>query len=137
MNHAHEINICHAKGLSVLQRRILQLALAQRERYGDTETVYQAEILAALYGLTSDKPLRDPGRKFNREAIGRAIYNRANAAVSRATGRLMRRGLLDEWCGQRAGGPARYSLTPAGIQYARSQRLNESQNVTVLTVPGN
>jgi hypothetical protein len=106
--------------LSLLQRRILQLALAQREKYGDIATVYQAGILAALYGFPSDKSLRGHHRKFDRQAIGKAAYNRATAAVSRATGRLMRRGLLDEWGSQRAGGPARYSLTPAGIEYARN-----------------
>jgi hypothetical protein len=122
------------KGLSALQRRILQLAVAARNQYGDDALLYQAEILSALHGWPSNASLRDVGRKFDRLAIGAAEYNRATAAVSRATGRLVQRGLLDYWVSQRAGGAARYSLTASGWSYATKERLIESHRGTLLTV---
>ena len=109
------------KGLSLLQRQILQLALGHREKYGDIATLFQAEILAALYGFPSDKTSRGGHRKSDRQAI------------SRATGRLMRRGFLEQWVSQHAGGPACYSLTPDGMELANQLRLIDSHCATLLT----
>jgi hypothetical protein len=128
-----------AAKLSRLQKQILLMALANRTKESRTDEgggadLYYSEILATVYGFKPTRPLRygdhygehagqriPGGQKFDRQAIGPARYNRAQAAISRAMLRLHSRGLVicsygvrSRWSG--------CSLTPAGL--AISQTVN-------------
>ncbi|MFD5493375.1 winged-helix domain-containing protein [Streptomyces sp. NPDC127091] len=110
------------RGLSPLQRRILQLAHDNREAGRSkrgTADVYTAEVFAMVYGFPTlpGADVRDPSRQtFSREEIGTKAYDTAAAAVSRALRRLEERGLLTRQGGAGAGAGAR--LTKAGRQEA-------------------
>jgi hypothetical protein len=99
--------------LSSLQKRIL--AMAQTNHIQEHRTVqqtkgadlYYSEIMAVIYGFPSNKlwetewgsgkltgERNHSGQKFNRQAIGLARYNAAQAAISRALHRLEARGLV-------------------------------------------
>jgi len=92
--------------------------------------LYYSEILAAIYGFPSERlwelragELTDQrkvtGKKFDRQAIGLARYNRAQAAISRAMRRLESRGLITWVCGTYA----RWSgcnLTPLGLTFSKT-----------------
>ncbi|MEU3176597.1 hypothetical protein [Streptomyces sp. NPDC007000] len=113
------------RGLSPLQRRILQLAhdnrTAGRSKRG-TPDVYAAEIYAEVYGFQPlpGADVRNPARQtFSREQIGAQEYHAAAAAVSRALRRLADRGLLTRHGGAGAGAGAR--LTEAGLEEAAAQ----------------
>jgi hypothetical protein len=99
--------------LSSLQRQILAMARANRVKEGRTDEtrggadLYYWEVLATVYGFPPTGATRYPenygdhagqripgGQKFDRQAIGTARYNRAQAAVSRAMSRLGERGLI-------------------------------------------
>jgi hypothetical protein len=109
------------RGLSPLQRRILQLAHDNREagrsKRRGTADVYAAEIYAEVYGFPTlpGADVRNPARQtFSREQIGAQEYHAAAASVSRALRRLADRGLLTRHDG--AGAGAR--LTKAGREEA-------------------
>jgi len=135
-------------GLSKLQKQILGLALRNRESKDGHENsfcdldVFTPEILEQVYRFpveersnffgTRVSTRKDPTRQhFDLAVIGRARYNAAQAAVSRALRRLEERGLVERqagayaaWCGA--------NLTPEGVRTA--QRLRQGQVGTVLTV---
>jgi hypothetical protein len=95
------------KGLSVLQKTIL--VLAHRK-----QSIRNREVLTQVYGF---KPSRCPtthgGTLFNRQSIGLKRYFSGTSAVSRAMGRLMKRGLIRRaaWC--------TFALTDAGKKVAQ------------------
>lgn len=116
--------------LSKLQRQILVLALANklRENRGfkarSGADVFYSEILATVYGFPLELPLRQAGqrticRKFDREVIGRARYQAAEAAVSRTMLRLEARGLVRCVCARHTTW-AGCNLTPAGFKIAKT-----------------
>jgi hypothetical protein len=129
--------------LSRLQKQILLLALAnkQRENRGFEERtladVLYSEILMEVYRFRPIEPLRDKtgkrdvSRKFDPVLIGRARYNAALAAVSRAIRRLEQRGLA--WSVRGNYTPwAGCSLTPEGLPLAK--QLSQPDGATGITV---
>jgi len=123
------------RGLSHLQRIALEHALANRTRERRTgyeragADVYHYEILAAAYGWEpTHAPLRaESGAEhrtplawhFSPSAIGRAVYEAATTATTRALRRLEERGLVTRRAGRE--GPRSWSgadLTPAGAALA-------------------
>lgn len=133
-------------GLSKLQKQILLLALGNRELkvrpdcYGDLD-LYSPEILERVYGFPVEERYGwfgkvttrgDPTRQhFRLAVIGRARYNSAQAAVSRAFRRLQERGLVERQRGAYAAWHG-INLTPEGADQAK--RLTECHIVQVLTV---
>ncbi len=132
------------RGLSELQRAALCIAFRNREAEGRTldtpggADAYYHEILADHYGFEPTGPLRYPehygghagqriagGQKFSRRAIGARRYDAAKVALSRAAGRLERRGLvqtrqatMSHWAG--------ISLTETGVLLAKQLAVNSS-----------
>jgi hypothetical protein len=128
------------RGLSTLQKTILRTAYRgySRRQGKNRQTgadAYYAEILHEHYGWQPVLgPLRSKGDAaaaaeedgcsfhhgphFDREQIGHKPYKAAQAALSRAVLRLVRRGLVDA----RQGARSRWSgvnLTEAGVKEAR------------------
>lgn len=119
------------RGLSDLQKTILRLALANRDKDLDDEThgadVYHWEILAEYFGW---KEFLDEYRlgshsiyvRFPKEQIEESRYRGARVSLTRALDRLQTRGLLTRvtgmhfrWMGA--------NLTPKGIEIAKTYRL--------------
>ncbi len=132
--------------LSDLQKKILELALANRIKEGRGETsngadLYTSEILVRVYGFTTvaysaetdeARARRLPGHHIiERTIVGRDRYNSAQAAISRATGRLAARGLVSCIRGLYAGW-AGVDLTADGIEVAKAL-LGEAVNTRVKT----
>ena len=103
----HTLPSVNRRGLSRLQRRILQMAEAGRDqdrRWCGIEEdspswpdVWQVEVIADVLGLPPP-PLRrgwPPSVCFSAAEIGRRQYNCAKSAVSRAVRRLEDRGLIE------------------------------------------
>lgn len=106
------------RGLSPLQRRILQLAHHNREagrsKRRSTADVYAAEIYAEVYGfpaLPGADPRNPAHQTFSKEQIGAQEYHAAAASVSRALRRLAERGLLTRHGGPGAGAGGRLTKT--------------------------
>jgi hypothetical protein len=99
-----------------LQKRILTLAYDRIN-----EPLYYSEILEEVYAFPpAVGGERNPGSiRFDRQAIGPARYNAAQAALSRAMSRLDKRGLILRLCG----GHSRWSgcsITPRGQRLIRA-----------------
>jgi hypothetical protein len=124
------------KWLGPLQGTILEFAYANREREhrGFNESrgadVYNSEILARVYGFPCESlwqiedgevtdQRRITGKKFDVRTIGRARYNRAQAAISRAIRRLEDRRLVVHMCGKYARWSG-CSLTPARVAFCEA-----------------
>jgi hypothetical protein len=128
-----------AKKLSKLQKQILTLAFDNRLREGRDDTsnaadLFYSQILAEVYRFPTTQSLRYGGYDehagqricgthiFELTVIGKARYNAAQAAISRAMMRLESRelitcirGSISHWAG--------CNLTPAGVELAK--RLTE------------
>jgi hypothetical protein len=117
--------------LSRLQRWMLAQAYHNRTAEGQAgrkggADLYHGEVLAGFYGFRYQHP-RNPemdnrrflagGPHFRPKVIGRARYNAANAAVSRAARRLWARGLAD-WMQATISHWAGINLTEAGLRVA-------------------
>jgi hypothetical protein len=131
--------------LSALQKRILVMALANRIKEGRTAAskgadLYYSEVLAVVYGFRPTGPLRYgdhygehagqriPGdQKFDREIIGRARYNSAHTAISRAMLGLADHGLITWLTGANSSWSG-CSLTTEGL--AVSQTVNTLQSAS-------
>ncbi len=129
--------------LSKLQKQILALALGNKLReerafdMGSGADVFYSEILATVYGFPLERPLREVagdfagmrtgGHRFDPKRIGKARYNAAQAAVSRAVLRLESRGLV-LWARSVCSHWSGCDLTPAGFEYA--QTVNTADTVS-------
>lgn len=82
------------RGLSPLQRTILTLA-------DEHPRLLAARVLLEYYGFDANNGWRDPDKlgqqHFQVHPSHRAAFHAAYAAVSRATRRLVDRGLLEQW----------------------------------------
>ena len=123
--------------LSSLQQQILTMAWANRVKEGRTAEsrgadLYYSEVLATVYGFPPIWPIRYSenwkeyagericgGKMFDRQAIGLARYNRAQAAVSRAMNRLGLRGLITCLCGRNCRWSG-CSLTEKGLAFCET-----------------
>ncbi len=135
------------RGLSDLQKAILRIALRQQEAhaaeaaglvasFGREPSAYgcdvqHKDVLAEHFGFQKRKAkmfsFEEPDR-FDRQAIGPAIYNRAEAALSRAIVRLESRGLVH----RAQGAVARWSgatLTDEGLRVARELSVNTRKSL--------
>lgn len=103
------------RGLSKLQRTILQLAIANGKKDpGWGCVVTRLEVLEEHYGwrrVLTGKRRTSPA--FSPQIIGRSQYSAGQVSLSKAVKRLMARGLLDRW-------PNRTVLTEAGIRVAEA-----------------
>jgi hypothetical protein len=108
-----------ARGLSDLQKRILNLAYERRmcgEKIGPCD-VCTTQVLLEIY----DWPLVEncfsiAAHNFDRNEVGKQEYDQAMVTVSRALKRLEARGLVSRFKSHRAW--SGISLTPAGFQVA-------------------
>ncbi len=84
-----------ARGLSLLQRRILVVAFKNYLKDPKVDC-YDAELLAACFGWTPRGDIRaDPSRpQFSRKQIGEKQYNCARASLCRCVSRLEDRNLV-------------------------------------------
>jgi hypothetical protein len=102
------------KGLSPLQRTILEIALENR-RSGNTgfgrREAYHSEVFERYFGWQPRNDCKRRYQRFTVSAIGEQRYRTAHASVSRAFKRLERRGLI-ECCFDA------YCLTPEGVASA-------------------
>ena len=111
--------------LSRLQRWILYAAFENRSGDPDAPKVdlYNHEILAGYFAFPmrwyDREPLHsNPGsHRFDRDQIGRARYDAAQASVSRAVRRMEARGLLKRYVGE-VSRWAGLRLTDAGFEAA-------------------
>ncbi len=90
------------KGLSELQKKILEMAYKNRNRGSGSGDVTNREVLIGYYGF---KPSCSPQEKrngaiiFDRQAIGINLYRSASVSVAKAFNRLADKGLAQrEYC---------------------------------------
>ncbi len=108
------------KGLSPLQKTILQLAYENQGRQTPQTDVTYSEILVKYFGweLVDNSPswasMPWYQQSFSKNDIGQAEYGRAMASVSRAVKRLQERGLIEKTHSLRAGGWSGANLTEVG-----------------------
>ena len=133
------------RGLSDVQRTILQVALRNREaeRRGEASAgadVYAYEILAAHWGWRPvHAPLREGGADsltaelrtpleahYSRDAIGARAYDAAMSSLVRALRRLEERGLVLRHRSEQRPGWSGGVLTRDGEQLARDLRRASS-----------
>ena len=111
-----------ARGLSPLQRTILQLAWQQHFQRKGSSDIYAQDLYALHYGWPitygrwwtpedPDKRILGQAYHFSPAHIGERTYRTVTAAVSRSFHRLARRGYLTR-------SSHGWSLTPAGIAVA-------------------
>jgi protein-disulfide isomerase-like protein with CxxC motif len=115
------------RGLSPLQKRILELAYKNRMDYNDgkikhspgvdfTDLNYK-DVMTDYYGFKQNGA--HYGQVFSMAEIGEKRYRAANVAISRAVTRLGKRGLVIPMCGA----CARWSgcnLTDEGLELAKT-----------------
>ena len=124
-----------ARGLSVLQKNILLLALRNRLEGHTTNSnpnvrsdlyhcdLYTFEIMAFHWGWESRGELIPGDQLFSKASIG-AAYNKAHASLSRATRRLADRWLVE--CYRGVCGWSAVNLTERGLEVAAKLARNNT-----------
>src|SRR5829696_2030416 len=107
------------RGLSPLQRTILEMAYENAGRRAPQTDVLYAEVLTEYFGW--DNPSGRWSNAFSPKSIGENAYNSGKVSVSRAFTRLEQRGLIEKNRSMRAGGWHGAIITERGSEVVRER----------------